>query len=207
MDTSSAILMILFFWIIVIISSKLLVGSTKKRVQGKIDLIEYERDKEARKTLDRLKENKNIYGVIDYLQHPLLRSDAVYFLGEFKDPCAIEPLIELFKVNNLGDIERKTILRALIKIGNLSLKPMVSVLADIHLSSSVRKELAKALGELRNSNAVEPLITILKDENRRVRASAAKALKKITGQNFGEDTIKWQEWWDKNKEVDNQSVQ
>jgi hypothetical protein len=32
-----------------------------------------------------------------------------------------------------------------------------------------------------------------------VRARAARALRKITGKDFGKDPEKWQKWWEENK--------
>ncbi len=70
---------------------------------------------------------------------------------------------------------------------------------------------ARALGKLKDPRAVEPLISalkdhwwaplipFLKDEDSWVRSTAAKALAKITGKNFGEDQAKWQSWWQENK--------
>ncbi|MBT9131552.1 MAG: 50S ribosomal protein L7 [Syntrophomonadaceae bacterium] len=48
---------------------------------------------------------------------------------------------------------------------------------------------------------VEPLIAALRDKNWHVREKAAEALEKITGRIFGEDPVKWQEWWEENKET------
>ncbi|MFB0566676.1 MAG: HEAT repeat domain-containing protein [Candidatus Aminicenantaceae bacterium] len=58
----------------------------------------------------------------------------------------------------------------------------------------------KALGELGDPRAVEPLITALKDEESSIRRDAADSLKNITGEDFGEDQEKWQKWWKENKE-------
>ena len=43
--------------------------------------------------------------------------------------------------------------------------------------------------------AVGPLIAILKDKNETVCSNALYALCSITGQDFGLDAAKWQEWW------------
>ena len=63
----------------------------------------------------------------------------------------------------------------------------------------VRSSATEALGEIKDPRAIEPLIAALRDEGWLVRQSATKALAKITGQDFGQDVIKWQEWWEKNK--------
>jgi len=59
--------------------------------------------------------------------------------------------------------------------------------------------LPEMLEMLAKMKGPEPLIAALKDEDSFVRKSAAKSLEKISGQNFGEDPVKWQEWWEKNK--------
>ena len=81
----------------------------------------------------------------------------------------------------------------------------------------VRLTAVMVLGMIRDPRAVEPLIAALGDKDWRVRAGAAKALRKIrdpravepliaalgeiTGKDFGKDPVKWQEWWDRNKET------
>jgi len=50
--------------------------------------------------------------------------------------------------------------------------------------------------------AVNPLIAALKHKDPVVREKALSALKDITKKDFGEDSIRWQSWWDKNKKTD-----
>jgi len=65
---------------------------------------------------------------------------------------------------------------------------------------SVRIAAAKALVKIGDSRAVKPLIAVLKDKNEIfARQTAAEALKKITGQDFGEDYEKWSTWWQEQK--------
>ncbi|MDP6381359.1 MAG: HEAT repeat domain-containing protein, partial [Phycisphaerae bacterium] len=59
----------------------------------------------------------------------------------------------------------------------------------------VRWRIAEALGEIRDARAIVHLIKALRDSDRYVRIDAAKALIRITGQNFGQDQEKWKEWW------------
>jgi HEAT repeat protein len=66
-------------------------------------------------------------------------------------------------------------------------------------NSYVRATAALVLGDLKDTRGVEPLIEALSDESHGVRKNAAFALKRITGQNFGIDPSKWQEWWEKNR--------
>jgi len=66
----------------------------------------------------------------------------------------------------------------------------------------VRRGAAFALGIIRDSRAVEPLIDALKDEYEQVQNRAISSLRQITGKDydFGEDPVKWQQWWEQNKD-------
>jgi HEAT repeat protein len=46
---------------------------------------------------------------------------------------------------------------------------------------------------------IPALIQALDDESIHVRTSAVRALKAITGQDFGEDPARWQQWWEEQK--------
>lgn len=71
----------------------------------------------------------------------------------------------------------------------------INTLKDKDLEA--RRIAAWALGEIKNRQAIEPLILALKDEN--VRWDSAEALKKITGEDFGTEYDKWKNWWKDNK--------
>ena len=55
------------------------------------------------------------------------------------------------------------------------------------------------MGRIGDKRAVEPLIEALKDEDEGARWLAAEALKKITGNDFGEDYEEWRKWYEKQK--------
>ena len=86
-----------------------------------------------------------------------------------------------------------------------SVKERVSALKGL---ASEDKEVvdysAKLLGYQKekdiNSFRLETLISALKDGEWAVLRAAAEALKKITGNDFGENYDKWNNWWQKNKE-------
>jgi hypothetical protein len=44
------------------------------------------------------------------------------------------------------------------------------------------------------------LIAALKDKDSRVRESAAFALEGITGTLLGNDQVRWEKWWEQNKD-------
>lgn len=73
---------------------------------------------------------------------------------------------------------------------------LTQALEDEH--ADVRWAAIKALERIGpEEGAVPALIQALGDEERQVRKAAAGALETITGQDFGEDADRWQEWWEK----------
>jgi hypothetical protein len=87
------------------------------------------------------------------------------------------PVIELFAIGACQNEQYLLKLRAekiLAKIG-------VDPLADAVRSENpnVRRHVAKALGNTANHSAIEPLKSMLQDENKDVRLSATEALKKL----------------------------
>ena len=65
----------------------------------------------------------------------------------------------------------------------------------------VRATAASALGSIGDQYSVEPLIPMLRDEDPSVRRESAAALSTITGQDFGEEPGRWQEWWEENQDL------
>lgn len=57
-----------------------------------------------------------------------------------------------------------------------------------------RREAALSLGRLKDPRAVAPLITALREFGADARPAVAGALKAITGQDFGVDADRWQQW-------------
>lgn len=69
-------------------------------------------------------------------------------------------------------------------------------------NGTLRACAALALGYLRATAAVEPLIDHLGDKDRKVVTTASSALKRITGKSFlfgAGDPRKWRAWWTKKK--------
>ena len=95
---------------------------------------------------------------------PALREQAAEMLGEIKDPRAVPPLIAALKDNT----------------------PPAKAPAELDASgvplphasegALLRQYSAKALGEIKDSRADQPLIAALKDSDGNVRLAAAKAL-------------------------------
>ena len=72
-------------------------------------------------------------------------------------------------------------------------KILVSALA--HDEYWVNLAAVDLLEEKRGIDAVPLLIEALEHKNANVRHYAARALKNVTGEDFGEDASRWQEWW------------
>jgi WD40 repeat protein len=128
-------------------------------------------------------------------EYEYVRKYAVMAMGEIKDTRAVERLITVFKDKDL-DV-RYAATQALKKIGDAAVKPLIACLKD--KDPYVREVAIAILRDMKEPKAIEPLITALKDEDWNVRNTTAKALKNITGQDFGKDQAKWQEWWEQNK--------
>jgi len=153
-----------------------------------------------------------------------VRFAAVRALGCFKDPRAVDGLIALLRDQD-SEIHVATC-RALSHTGDhRAVKPLVSALQY----SPYMHDVAEALGDLKDSAAVEPLISFLKivradsgewhppsvagfndfeqviriAKNRDLRVivrTVMESLRKITGQKFSDNVDQWIDWWDRNKD-------
>lgn len=68
-------------------------------------------------------------------------------------------------------------------------------------TGTVASYAAEALGHIGSKavSAVPALIHLLESKDIILQLNASKALKMITGEDLGQDSSKWQNWWDKNK--------
>jgi HEAT repeat protein len=87
----------------------------------------------------------------------------------------------LVRVLNYGNPEpRETAREALIRVGCAAVESLIEVLQDLdEYRDKKRWNAAKALGEIGDLRAVQPLVATLKDEDGSVRDEAKKALIKI----------------------------
>jgi len=79
-----------------------------------------------------------------------------------------------------------------IRVNDQALRKM---LQDPEEDGLVQLVAALALGRLNDPLAIEPLIAALKIENTSMREKVADALKRITGQDFGQNVEDWEKWW------------
>jgi HEAT repeat protein len=112
--------------------------------------------------------------LIATLQYPDddVRWKAAIALGEIGNPNAIEPLIAL--LNDEDRFVRSRAAHALSMIGEPAVGPLIGTLKAG--DPALRWGAALALGKIKNSLAVEPLILALADREMMVRGEAASAL-------------------------------
>jgi HEAT repeat protein len=105
------------------------------------------------------------------------REEAAQLLGDLKDHTAIVPLISVLKDEH--PFVRKKASWALGEIGDtMAVKPLITVLTNKDEDWWDREAAALALGKI-GSPAVEPLITVLNNNNLEVRKALALALGEI----------------------------
>lgn len=135
--------------------------------------------------------------LIGALRHPnsRIRYHAASALGSLalkgiKAHHAVPSLIEAlhdensqvrnFAARSLGDINDQR-----------AVEPLIQALQDEDMG--VRGDAASALGKLKSKRAIRPLLAMLKERKQNYQF-AADALREITGQSFGDDVRKWQEF-------------
>lgn len=109
-------------------------------------------------------------------ENHIVREGAVQALEKISDTRAIYPLIEALK-----DTRRKAISDALRSIGPASFAPLIEALKNE--DSRIRMGAALILGEMKDSEAIEPLLKATKDKDISVRRFAHTAIHIIKGHN------------------------
>ena len=107
----------------------------------------------------------------------IVREGAVQALEKLRDTRAIYPLIEAFK-----DTNRKRISDALRSIGSASFFPLIDALKNE--DSRIRVGAAKTLGDMKNPEAIGPLLKATKDNDPAVREYARVAIYMIKRHNL-----------------------
>jgi HEAT repeat protein len=104
------------------------------------------------------------------------RCRAALELGTRADPAAAEALMAAFTTES-DDYVRETLVRALVRVGDHVVDPLISLLtAD---NRQLRHHAAHALSKLRDTRAVDPLIAAFGDPDSFVVYKAAFALGRI----------------------------
>lgn len=144
-------------------------------------------------------------------------------LGYLKDPRAIEPLVCAAQKDTNRSVKRESI-ESLAKMSKPGIKVLEKLLED--KESDILYEVAIVLNQMDwipknniqkyNYNlvlgfdsslsslgkpAIEDLIESLNSKEELRRKSAAGALKRICGKDFGDNYRNWKEWWNQNKDT------
>ncbi len=109
-----------------------------------------------------------------------------------EDQGALPHLLEALKDTSPG--VRNHALIALGKIGDEECSKAIIATTLNDEALSVRYNSIRTLGIIADNQAIVPLIQKLDDENIRVKQAAASVLVKLTGENFGLNKVKWEEW-------------
>ncbi len=131
------------------------------------------------------------------------RRGAAWGLWRIGAPWTVEPL-----VSALGDADRDVRREAARALGALvGGRPREQCAGDAYdhvlaaLTAALKdkedvvgRAAAQALGAMGDEQAIKPLISVLRGRAL-VRDSAAAALEALTGEHFGNDAVRWREWW------------
>lgn len=147
---------------------------------------------QAARALGRLRDPAAVEALIAAMKDPErdVRREVAGALGEIKDPRALDVL--LAALTDTVDV-RTVAEAALLETRDLrAVEPLIVYLR--HRKEEVRRISARLLGAIGDPRALKPLVQALKDAASDVRFEAASALRRMSGEDFGEDPQKWQRW-------------
>ncbi len=124
--------------------------------------------------------------LIQALKYSNLRSEAIEILGEIGDARAIEPIIQVMPLEKGFSVI--TMNRALTKITG---KPAVEPLIQALKYKDLKLEATRILGDIGDARAVEPLSTVLSDEDWGTQIVAFFALLKIRDFRSAQAIVDW----------------
>ncbi len=114
------------------------------------------------------------------------------FQYKLAEAASYEEIESLIKEMHDPQAPRFVALNKIINIGSPAVEPLM-----IELQKSQNWQIAKALGAIRDERAIAPLIAKWNENDTSpMNDVIAEALGSITGQNFGKDRIKWEQWWE-----------
>jgi HEAT repeat protein len=123
--------------------------------------------------------------------------EIIGILRDKHDPSSIHVLVNFLNHEDMS--VRQHTIDVLGKFDSAeALVPLIESLHD--QVDMVKRTAAAVLANQKNPALIEPLIDALNDPDTFVKDSALQALSNITGQQFGDDISKWQEWWTENQE-------
>lgn len=122
-------------------------------------------------------------------------------------PECVPPLLAALKANERDSLTTIEIVKALGRIGDVrAVEPLLSNIWSCN-DSDVFRYRVRALGGIWDKSAIDGLIKLMVAGNRKVgtmtgvqlRNEIQKTLKRLTGQNFGDKAVEWNNWWSKNE--------
>ena len=121
--------------------------------------------------------------LIRYVRDWEARKYVIQAMGKINDERVLDPLMSMLHNDEFKDDAT----RALIELGKPAVPKLIVALTD--REEFVRKQAILALGEIKDSEAVDPLIAMLQDQDWLTRLTAAAALEQI-GDLRGRDAVK-----------------
>lgn len=112
--------------------------------------------------------------LIRYLRDYDARKYAIRALGKINDERVLDPLVSMLRNDEFKDDAT----RALVELGPPAVERLIKCLSD-EKDEFTRKQAILALGDIKDSRAVDPLIALLQEKDWFVRLTAAAALEKI----------------------------
>ncbi|MEK7310004.1 MAG: HEAT repeat domain-containing protein, partial [Planctomycetota bacterium] len=123
------------------------------------------------------------------------REEIISIFGKLKSPEAVEVLMSFLTDEN-AEIRSE----AAMALGSIGDKKATNFLLERLQKEEDEWTKMQIIGALQNTNdslAIPAIIEMLRDDKEKVRLCAARALRNMTRQSFGEDYGKWKEWWEK----------
>jgi HEAT repeat protein len=128
-----------------------------------------------------------------------VREVAAWSLGLLGDTRAIPELVRIFSDRRSSSQEAAA--GALVRIGQPAVPALITVLSEGNVAA--RSWAPYALGKIGDRRAVGPLVEAAERARREkawwILTRTTRALKELTGKNFGEDAAKWRSWWDQSR--------
>jgi HEAT repeat protein len=128
--------------------------------------------------------------------NPQVRSNAALCLSSIvqpKDTDAVMPYV----LPALRDDDPKVRNHAILIVYEIKDEGAISLMIDLMKDHypTIRVNAARALGELGDIYACPALIENLDHSKEAVRFYCLESLRKLTGEDYGDDKEKWIEWW------------
>ena len=125
-----------------------------------------------------------------------LRKEIVNIFGQLKDPAALDILMNL-----LTDEDPGVRSVAAMALGNMAVadKKIIEFLVqrmDQEEDLWTRMQIIQALQKTKDYAIIPIMIEALRDPEKKIRLSAARALRAITKRSFGSNYEPWKKWWD-----------